>query len=218
MEKLYSLLENELFDCVTSDRLFNQYGACDPLVDRKNAAEIRRKNLSNYINSYTETPSILILCEAPGPWGCRFSGIPITSEELLIGGRLPFCGSQSSLDRPLVMTRKKPPYKEYSASIFWETLARFFPRFFVWNTVPLHPHKPEDILSIRTPASREILQFSGLLKKLIHFLRPSMCIAVGKKAEYALNIIGRQSYYVRHPSQGGAHIFRESIARIMEES
>src|SRR5690606_10917057 len=111
------------------------------------APAIRRDNLRSYLAAYESMPDILLVCEAPGPWGCRFSGVPITSESQLLDPAFPVHGRKSST--------AAEPYSEYSANIHWRVLAPYFPRFLTWNTVPLHPHR-EDPLSIRTPTNREI--------------------------------------------------------------
>ena len=218
MNDLYSLFRKRLFTVPSAEGLFNQYNSRDRRVDRENAPEIRRKNLKAYVHSFPDRPSIMLLCEAPGPWGCRFTGIPITSENQLLSGKLPFSGTQSSLGRPLLTIRKRPPFTEYSAEIFWETLAGYHPRFFVWNAVPLHPYKSGNILSIRTPAKREIRMFMHLLEDICGCLSPDHCIAVGRKAEFAFSTAGIKAQYVRHPSQGGANIFRERMRKLFRDA
>ena len=217
MKKLQRLFEKQLYTFPAHKNLFNQYSELDKRVDLPNAPEIRRVNLSNYLKSFPEKPSSLILCEAPGPWGCRFSGIPITGENLLISNALPFTGKQSSLDKPKLKIKKSPPYREYSAGIFWEIMAPFHPNFFVWNTVPLHPHKDGNILGIRTPSQKEVLSFSALLEEMLKILTPVHCIAVGRKAEFALNYAGVSAQYVRHPARGGANIFRKQMLQFFQK-
>ena len=81
---------------------FNPYLDIDNEVDLANAAQIRRININNYLSSFRRQPRVLVLGEAPGWRGCRFSGIPFTSEAQLISQSLPFSGRPSS--------RRKLPY------------------------------------------------------------------------------------------------------------
>lgn len=151
----------------------------------------------------------LLIGEAAGPWGCRFSGIPFTSERMLISGVLPFEGCQSSTH--------DPPYSEISATIFWEVLLPCYPKFFVWNAVPFHPHKRSEMLSIRHPTREEIYTHSKVISKMLSLMKPKLIVAVGRKAELALKVLGKSSIYVRHPSQSGAREFTKGIEKIFKK-
>ncbi|MDA8387451.1 MAG: uracil-DNA glycosylase [Nitrospiraceae bacterium] len=156
-------------------------------------------------------PSVLLVGEAAGPWGARFSGVPFTSERQLEKGGLPFRGRKSS--------NHEPPYSENSGTVVWGALLPRYPEFFLWNAVPLHPHRKGEPLSIRTPGAREIRAFCPLLREALDILRnPSgagqgRVVAVGRKAEYALKLIGVPCLYARHPAQSGAARFRAGISR-----
>ena len=169
---------------------------------------IRKGNLKNYLSCFTEIPIVLLVGETAGPWGCRFSVIPFTGERLLVNNILPFKGQQSSTH--------DPPYSEISGTIFWKTLLTYYPKFFVWNTVPFHPHKRGQMFSIRHPTKDEIYIQSKILSKIISFISPVYIIALGKTAEHALNLTGSEPIYVRHPSQSGVGEFRKGIEKIFK--
>lgn len=199
-----------MFDVLTTDVLFNQYRDSDPSVDVDDAAPIRRQNLASYLDAFPEQPDLLVLAEAPGPWGCRFSGVPITAEAQLLDTTFPVNGRRSS--------REGAPHCEYSAGIFWKALAPAFPRFFVWNTVPWHPHHRGKPLSIRTPSAEEIARGSETVEALYNLLRPRRTLALGRKAEGALGRIGVACTYVRHPSQGGARNFSDAVSSLLADN
>ena len=111
---LWNLFEMKIFPLQSTVELFNQYNDKDLNVDLPNADKIIRKNLLNYIKSFSEQPSIVIVGEAPGPWGCRFSGVPFTIEKQLCSGCLRFAGHQSSFN--------DSPYSENAATIFWRVM------------------------------------------------------------------------------------------------
>lgn len=201
-----NLLESKVFSVRPANLLFNQYRDRDSSVDLPQADEIRRENLINYLSCYPKWPSVLIVGEAPGPRGCRFSGVPFTSEALLCKGALPFIGRQSSIN--------DLPYSENSAAIFWRVLLPYYPKFFIWNSVPFHPYKQDEILSVRNPTRGEICIYSDLLSEIISLIKPKRIVAVGKKAEFALQLKGFASICVRHPSHGGANEFRTDIKKI----
>lgn len=203
LDRLEPLFEARLFDVPSTDDLFNPYRDRDDALDRPDAAAIRRDNLRRYAAAYDAPPPLLLLCEAPGPWGCRFTGVPITSEAQLLDPAFPLSGTRSST--------ADAAHDEYSASIFWRVLQPAFPHFFVWNTVPLHPHKPGRPLTIRTPRVREVKAHLELLAGVVEAVGPQRVLAVGRKAEDALARVGVAATYVRHPSQGGATRFGEGV-------
>jgi len=216
---ILEICEKLIFPIPSNRKFFNQYSDQDLRIDLPKAAEIRKENLINYIISYADFPEFLLLGEAPGPWGCRFSGVPFTSEKQLINNFLPFTGKRSSRKYPEITTKKLPPYHSDSSDRFWEVTLPFYPRFFAWNIVPFHPHKPEAILSIDKPNSSEVEGFALIIKEIIKFLKPKKTIAIGRVPENGLIKIGLNDViYVRHPARGGSEKFREGLKRIFRES
>lgn len=203
------LLRSTLFDLSPQPDTFNPYAQINPEVDREDAVVIRRRNLEAYFQACSEQPLLFLLAEAPGPWGCRFSGVPITAEAQLLDPSFPLNGCQSS--------SRDEPYTEYSASIFWRLLQDEFPQFVVWNAFPLHPHRPGEPFTIRPPRRRELQQFEELTAGLIDIFNPGRVLAVGRKAERTLAEIDVDATYVRHPSQGGANLFREGVQQALSE-
>lgn len=61
--------------------VFNPYSDNDPF------GAVRRKNLQIYLeNMKILKPKVLLVGEAPGYNGCRYSGIPFTSERIMMQG------------------------------------------------------------------------------------------------------------------------------------
>jgi uracil-DNA glycosylase len=205
-KNLEYFLNSKIFHHPSTEIIFNQYAGDIKGLDRKDGAKLRRENLFGYLSSLKRQPSILLLGEAPGPWGCRFSGIPFTGEAQLVRGELPFSGQQSSLSQS--------PYSERSGTVFWGLLKQHHPDFFVWNTIPFHPHRPDDYLSVRNPRWSEVKEYLPLLSELLDILKPKQIAAIGRVAEKALKTIGRDCVYVRHPSYGGVKLFREGMEKI----
>jgi len=204
---VWKFLEQEIFPLrsigVEKFPIFNPYQEVDHDIDLSNAAHIRRNNIKCYFDSFPRKPAVLVLGEAPGWRGCRFSGVPFTSESQLIMETHPFRGSPSS--------KRVPPYSESTATIFWETMREYHPDFIAWNCVPFHPHCPRNRLSNRTLSASEIRKYQPLLSQMIRALNPCKIIAVGKQARRALSKSGYDSIPVRHPSHGGAKEFRQGI-------
>jgi len=203
-EALWEYLEREVFPFPSSDRLWNPYLGSNPELDQLNGDMTRRDNLKNYLASFPRPPKVMLIGEAPGPWGCRFSGLPFTGERQFTHDGLPFEGRPTSTF--------DPPCVERSGTIVWGFLARHFPDFFLWNCIPYHPYNPGEPLSIRTPLNSEINQFSCILENIIGLIDPRQVVAIGRKSEYALKRIGIAADYLRHPSFGGAPAFRAGIS------
>ncbi len=207
---VWSLFEEQLFQTPSTNELFNPYRDRHPGLDRPDGPATRRANLKRYVDAYTAPPKLLLLMEAPGPWGCRFSGIPVTSEAQLVDPTFPIDGAPTSLE--------EEPHNEYSANIFWRVLQPHFPHFFVWNSVPFHPHDEGAPLTIRTPRRSEVTAYGELLTGLVEALQPDKLVAIGRKAEQAYKKLDLTSTYVRHPSHGGAKKFERGVRALLAET
>jgi hypothetical protein len=147
----------------------------------------------------------LLLFEAPGYRGCALTGIPVTSERIMLRGisrwQLFGPGYQQVSSYPLGVS-------EMTATILWDTLVKYCAEPpLIWNTVPLHPHRPGNPESNRTPAAGERrmgLFFISWVCRLFVF---KQIFAVGRVAQQALEAQGVGFIPLRHPSQGGKAAF-----------
>ncbi len=209
-DRAFQAVSEGVFQEPSTEEFFNPYNGLNPEVDSPDAPEIRRRNLKRYFEACKDRPKLFLLAEAPGPWGCRFTGVPITSEAQLLDDDFPLDGEKSSL--------QEDPHTEYSAGIFWRLLADSFPEFVVWNTFPMHPHRVGEPFSIRTPRRSELIRYGFVASALIDIYRPTRVLAVGRKAEMTLSELGIEATYVRHPSHGGATAFRSGVQQALEEA
>ncbi|MBN2548181.1 MAG: uracil-DNA glycosylase [Anaerolineales bacterium] len=176
-------------------------------VDLPAAAQLRQQNLYAYLASFRQKPGLLLVGEAPGWRGCRFSGIPFTSEAQLCSQELPFNGVRTS--------KRDLPYSEATATVFWKFMVPYQQRFIVWNCIPYHPHRAGLSLTNRCPTRAEIRDHAGLLAGLVERLEPRQVIAIGKSAQWALLQLGLKPRLVRHPAHGGAKEFERNIQSIL---
>ena len=205
--RLWPLFEQRLFAEPGTETLFNPYRDEDPRFDVPGAAAIRRSNLAAYLDALT-APDLLLVAEAPGPHGMRFSGVPLTSEAQLTDPAFPLAGQPTSLGVPL---------GEYSARIVHRTLGRHWHRVFIWNAVPFHPHPVGKPRGIRPPTRAEVARFQPLLSGVVAALGAGRVLAIGRVAERSLTELGVGATYLRHPSQGGARLFHEGLKAILDE-
>ncbi|MGD1994954.1 MAG: uracil-DNA glycosylase [Anaerolineae bacterium] len=207
-------IEDRLFELLTAYRkpgVFNQYRDVHPTLDRPGAAAIRRRNLRCYLRAFADARFILV-GEAAGYAGCRFSGIPFTCEAQCTGDQRLEWTSDLGLARS---SAAPEPWAERSASMVWETLGGRTDCV-LWNAFPWHPFDEDDPLSNRRPG--------GDLWDGLEVLRCLLCIfpvaepyAVGRVAQRALQRIGVDAPYIRHPSHGGKTQFQAGLRALTSD-
>ncbi len=196
-------------DAASTATVFNPYAGVDEL------SVMRRHNLSLYLRRMAERhPRLLLLGEAPGYRGCRVTGVPFTSESILLAEPCPlglfgaaagFRGGGGRLQR------------EASATAVWSTLAELNRLPLLWNAFPYHPHRPDEPDSNRPPTIRELAAGREIVDLLLDMFAIERVIAVGNKAAVALERWGVAAAKVRHPSHGGQTIFRRELAMLLAE-
>lgn len=167
------------------------------------------------LRSHLACDALLVLIgEACGYQGCRYSGIPFTSERLLLEGAIPRIASLGTR-----LSDRKRPFSEPSATVVWKTLFQLGVAecTVLWNALPLHPHRPDNYWSNRTPTDQELELGSDSLRLLIRQYPKAKVVAVGRKAELALGRLGVSPCgAVRHPANGGATAFARGLKEICE--
>jgi hypothetical protein len=158
-------------------------------------------------------PAFILVGEAPGYQGCRYSGIAFTSERLLLEGAIPRIPAL-----PDRLSTRRLPFSEPSATIVWKTLCRLgiAERTILWNALQLHPHRLGEPWSNRTPAPGELALGAPALHLLIAAFPSAGIVAVGRKAEYLLTAMGiTPAATVRHPANGGATLFAAGMQTLV---
>lgn len=209
-----------------SNGVFNPWWQTDPENDiSKSAPVIRRKQLNQYLSERTDTAEFLLLGEAIGYQGGHFTGIPMTSEQILLGhkktrGILPeFIFSGIEPRRTSKPAIKPNGFSENTGTIVWGAIADFNmdPKaVLIWNAFPWHPYKPaKGFLSNRTPTDSELNDGIHVLKKLTGIFKKIQIISVGNNARKLLQKMDMQAVTVRHPAYGGASTFRDQFYQII---
>lgn len=186
----------------------NPYRESVPDLDGPGAARRRQTNLERYLER-VGAPRLVLLGEALGFRGGRFSGIAFTSERQLVGPegrRLPWAGS------PFQATSRNPDlWLEPSGSVVWDALGGDARGVLLWNTFPWHPHGVKGLLSNRTPERSLVAANLDVLEALLAELGEARVFAVGRTAQSALALLGLEAPALRHPAHGGAAIFRRQL-------
>lgn len=191
----------------------NPYREAFPELDAPKAARGRRTNLEAYLER-VGSPRLVLLGEALGFRGGRFSGIAFTSERQLAGPdgpgsrRLPWAGS------PFRATSRNPAlWLEPSGSVVWDALGGEARGALLWNTFPWHPYGAKGPLSNRTPERALVTANLHVLERLLAEIGPAArLLAVGRTAQAALALLGVEAPALRHPAHGGAAVFRTQMA------
>jgi hypothetical protein len=195
------------------ERVANPWVDEVPGLDRPGAARARRRNLREYLLAHLGAELLLVGQEA-GYAGCRFSGIPFTGEDLLAGPKAIGILARPGLEPTSAFER---PMSERSANVVWPVIGSDG-RCALWNSFPFHCHEPGEPLTNRAWSARDDrrgLAEAILRHALERVLPQARLVAVGRKAEAALAGIGRRCLAVRHPSQGGATLFRAQMRDLL---
>lgn len=158
---------------------------------------------------------LLLLGEAPGHLGCRASGVPFTSERILLETGVPRIG----IERERITTAARS-LSEPSATIVWGALrdAGVEADTVLWNSVPWHPMAQRKPRSNRTPTDAERVAGLEILEMFLQIFPGAAICAVGKIAERSLLEIGvTPAATLRHPANGGATLFRAGLKRVLRE-
>ncbi|HBL30055.1 MAG TPA: uracil-DNA glycosylase [Acidobacteria bacterium] len=187
----------------------NPYREEDPELDGRGAAKQRRRNLEAYVERVGSVRRLL-LGEALGYRGGRFSGIAFTSERQLAGEegrRLPW-----AVGPPFAATSCNPAlWLEPSGSVVWDALGGLPQDTLLWNAFPWHPHAAQGPLSNRTPERPLWRANLHVLEALLAALGPVRVLAVGRTSQAALAELGVTAEALRHPAHGGASLFRSQL-------
>lgn len=173
--------------------------------------ESRKARLKQHLS--TPNPKLLIIGEAPGYQGCRYTGLAFTSERLLMEGAIP---RMEGLDRERITSRNRP-WSEPSATIVWGALHEhgLAEETVLFNAVPWHPEGAKGPHSNRTPSTsekREGFKFLGMLLEIYPGIQVA---ALGNTASDLLTEQGVDHVKLRHPANGGATLFRNGLAKIV---
>jgi uracil-DNA glycosylase len=195
--------------------VFNPWRDYDSLHDfGAGAAAQRTANLRAYLNS-ASAARVILVGEAAGYRGCKFSGIPFTSEAQLGSGHL------TGMKRTSRRSTQNRPFREASATILWEFTNKFNPPpgpllILFWNAFPFHPYREGHLLSNRKPT--RVQETGHILEAFLELFPAIPVFPLGRVAEAALTTLTgiasvreRIRPYIRHPASGGAAEFNRAI-------
>lgn len=211
--------------------VFNPWWQRDKQNDvGRNAAAIRRKHLAAYLRKRIGKAKLVVVGEALGYRGGHFSGIPMTSERILLGkkenaGIKPehvFSSPAGAGPRRTSKSQKCPHgFSEPTATIVWSSLLRLGldpEQFVLWNAFAWHSFDPRrGMLSNRMPTRKERSAGLSVLNAFLDLFPCDEIVALGNVAASQLKELNVDAHRVRHPASGGAKLFRQQIGKIVNE-
>jgi hypothetical protein len=206
--------------------VFNPWCESDEQNDiGRSAPVIRRKQLHAYLQKRLGKASIAVIGEAVGYRGGHFSGIPMTSERLLLGHSKKVQITPVDLFSSIEPRRTSKPeicpdgFSEPTATIVWGTLLRLGikpEQFVLWNAFPWHSFDSRrGMLSNRMPNKSERADGLPVLKAFLDIFPCDQVVALGKIAAAQLEELNVNAHCVRHPASGGARLFRQQIVDLV---
>jgi len=224
VEKFIRLLKKS-----PSGAVFNPWWQVDNENDvGRNAPAIRRKQLCAYLQERLRTATLAVIGEAVGYRGGHFSGIPMTSERLLLGRsktvRLKSNDFFSDIHPRRTSKPEKCPdgFSEPTATIVWGTFLHLGlkpDQFVLWNAFPWHSFDSRrGMLSNRMPNKSERAAGLPVLKAFLELFSRDQVVALGKIAAAQLEGLNVNAHCIRHPASGGAKLFRQQITVLVHRA
>ncbi|OQA11066.1 MAG: hypothetical protein BWY65_00211 [Firmicutes bacterium ADurb.Bin373] len=202
-------------------------GTCDLC---REAPEIRSKQMAQFLYSRMNGAAYLLVAEAIGYQGGRFTGVPLISERIILGnhGSINPCAILKNLpgrrtsnpdNRELNSAQKRLGFTEPTATIVWEEIlkSKVSPhRVITWNIFPFHPYNPsKGPLTNRTPTAAELEAGSYYTQTLLKMWPNVTVVSIGKHAARTLNKLGIRNFSVPHPANGGSSNFKAAIKDVL---
>jgi hypothetical protein len=211
-----------------SGAVFNPWWQVDEQDDAgRDGPAIRRNQLRAYLEERLGKSKVAIIGEALGFRGGHFSGIPMTSERILLGKKKDSGIHPEQVFSSIQARRTSKPQKcpdglsEPTATIVWGALLKqgLKPQQFVlWNAFPWHSFDSRrGMLSNRMPNKSERSAGLSVLKAFLDLFPCNEILALGNVAGLQLKELNAEIYQVRHPASGGAKLFRQQISGIAQK-
>src|SRR6266487_3309840 len=202
IEKFLRRLKNS-----PSGAVFNPWWKVDKENDfAPSASRIRREHLCSYLRERLGKIRFAVIGEALGYRGGHFTGIPMTSERLLLGRKTGIAPAHSLLGITPQRTSKPERcpggFSEPTATIVLSTLMRFklsSEDVVLWNAFSWHSFDPRrGMLSNRTPTKKEQAAGLSVLKAFLDLFPCDEIVALGKVAALQLKELDVEMHRVRH--------------------
>jgi hypothetical protein len=217
---------------ISSSTVFNPWRDTDPLNDASPAApQHRLSHLTRYLEERRNRAHWILIAEAPGYQGAKFSGCAMTSERRLLEdagsqNAAPtqrfFSGKKFRTSGTLLSNGRQNPAGalEPTATMVWNTMLGLGHShdFVLWNAFAWHPHHPLSPLTNRTPTDAELESGKETLRAFLALFPQGHLVAIGRKSQATLASLGISAHPVRHPANGGGRLFHQQMRELLAAS
>ncbi len=182
--------------------LVNQYTTTFEQDGPLNGAGLRTANIDWYLKQRSDC-RVLLVSQAPGQLGARWSGIPLTDTQMIADGRLG-----SGYDYTHLAS-------EPSSRAVHAGLGDWHEQVLLWSVVPWHPagQTPD---SNRKPTDEEIAAGTALLSTFVTERDFDLIVGLGAVAHAVLTALGISSERLPHPFYDGTDSCTDAIRDRME--
>ncbi len=212
----------------SAPQVFNPWHDYDERYDAsRRGSSVRRQQLQAYLEERLHKAKIIMIAEAVGYQGGRFTGIAMTCERMLLGyhdtvtpdmvftGVLPKRTSRADSTYITKRTQRELGFNEPTDSVVWNAMleANIDPyEVVLWNIFPFHPFKGDDGLTNRTPTQDELDQGWTYTKQLLDLFPNIHILGIGQKSSLTLETYGVDvQATLRHPANGGAGLYKQQF-------
>jgi len=212
----------------SAPKVFNPWHDYDERYDAsRRGSSVRRQQLQAYLEERLHKAKIIMIAEAVGYQGGRFTGIAMTCERMLLGhhdtvtpemvftGVLPKRTSYADSTYITKRTQRELGLNEPTDSVVWNAMleANIDPyEVVLWNIFPFHPFKGDDGLTNRTPTQDELDQGWTYTKQLLGLFPNTHILGIGQKSSLTLEAYGIDvQATLRHPANGGAGLYKQQF-------
>lgn len=224
---------NEIQAYQSKQNVFNPWRDYDRAFDIDvKAPEIRSQQMLEYLTLRIPGARYLLVAEAVGYQGGKFTGIPLTSERILLGKHKIISpayflenppGSRTSNPKNINLNKmqKSFGFTEPTATIIWGEIMKnqITPyQVITWNIFPFHPFCLDGgRLTNRTPTSRELEEGVYYMKLLLKMCPQAKVISIGRHSARTLTNFGIENFHTPHPANGGAAKFKVAIQNVFND-
>ena len=212
----------------SAHQVFNPWHDYDERYDASwRGSSVRRQQLQAYLEERLHKAKLIMIAEAVGYQGGRFTGIAMTCERMLLGhhdtvtsdmvftGILPKRTSCADSGYITKRTQRELGFNEPTDSVVWNAIleANIDPyEVVLWNIFPFHPFKGDDGLTNRTPTQDELDQGWTYTKQLLSLFPDAHILGIGQKSSLTLEAYGVDvQATLRHPANGGAGLYKQQF-------
>ena len=174
----------------------------------------------------------LLVAEAIGYQGAKFTGVPLIAERILLGNhariksnlilpKLRARRTSNPKNKELNRTQRLLGFTEPTSTIIWEEILQsdISPyQVLTWNIFPFHPfNNDKGSLTNRPPTTEELEIGSYYMEMLLNLFQDVTIVSIGRHSEKTLNKLGIENIHVPHPANGGATNFRVAIKNMFKQ-